>query len=135
MTNIKYKEFAKTNIAIQNQYKIINEINLLLTDENYNKSIHTSIKGQSNYLGVHFSKEKWSNGKYKYHWKAFLTYKKQVVLRKFFPLTPTGLILAAQTVNTKLLELYGDKAKLNIIDMTNYNEHEAQKILQRAQKN
>ena len=115
-----HKQFAKTNSDIQNQYKIINELNLLLNN-NKNQIIHKIIKAQSKYYGVHKATYAIYDSFNKLirlpNWQAVITINKKRILNKYFRYTEAGKILAAEAVNKKLIEIYGNNYyKLNQID-------------------
>lgn len=113
MTIIKHKEFAKTNKAIQDQQKVINEINLLLTTYDKTQIIHSVPNSKSCYNYVIYYHDK--NIQY---WRALIIINKKTILNMNFRYNEAGKILAAEAVNKKLIELYSDKAKLNKIDYT-----------------
>lgn len=118
---IKYfGKFAKTNEMINNQPNIIQELEALIPNDVKSMPFHKAIVSQSNYLHVHLSHEKWkqSDGSIADHfnWKAFITQDYKVVFRKFFPYTNAGLILAAEAVRDKLIELNKNVQFLKDID-------------------
>jgi len=133
-----HKEFAKTNNDIQNQYKIINEINLLLTIQDITQTIHYVSNNKTGYNNLFIYT--YNNHLY---WKAQIVKKNNIIgktkkstMSKLFRYTNAGKILALEWINKKLIELYGKNYyKINIIDYTLCTKEELKTEKEYMEKN